>query len=49
VGKVVLVERVLWRDFPFEKAARFFPFVWATEEQTALIFSILFDFPYATV
>jgi hypothetical protein len=44
-----LVERVFQLEFPFKKTARLFSIVWATEEKAALIFSFLFDFPYASI
>jgi hypothetical protein len=44
-----LVERVFQLELPFKKTARLFSIVWATEEKAALIFSFLFDFPYASI
>jgi hypothetical protein len=44
-----LVERVFQLELLFKKTARLFSIVWATEEKAALIFSFLFDFPYASI
>jgi hypothetical protein len=44
-----LVERVFQLELPFKKTARLFSIVWTTEEKAALMFSVFFDFPYASI